>query len=724
MKPLSLVPDMTAFAEEDLEGGLPIDVDLEEEEEEELQEPYDFTDKYWLAQPMYSDEYATSVLELAQDNSDMWGNSRVGSALWKAYNVYHNTSSNSQLPIVNLQETGEDGELLSINVNMYRNLVRHMLTLAASQRPSWDPQARTTDSESMKQVALARQILDFVMSAKGLEKKLYEQAEAGFVLGSAYIALGWDPNAGRRKPGEEPAGDITSSVLMPWEITHERTRNYDDVKWWIFSQSENRWDWVARLATEDPEKAEKLANLEREERINEQVGQINSLESPDRITLWYVYAMPSSAIPNGRMSIVASGDLVLFDGPYPFGDAQPIVRMAPNTFLGTSEPYADSWSLLSVNDAYNDVLSCMLTRVDAFGVPNITKPHGTELEAEDVGGMRMLEHPIGSESPKVLDLLTIPAELPNMLQLLEQIGENLSGVNSVARGNPAANIKSGAMAALVQSMAIQYNSALERAVNQAAEEVGTSIIRIYQAMASDEQLISICGEDKAWTASTFTSESIKDIQRVSVKTVSSLQKTSAFRMDMADKLLEKGAIATPQEYYTIVATGNIDPLFTGPVNALSSIKAENENMARGIPAKAMIWENHELHMREHFGQIDARMKENPEVFKVFGDHMMEHYQLWVKISRDMPDACAAMGIKPLPQAAEMGQAAMMNAQQSAMGPAAGGGAPPPGPAPVKEPETQGGGGGGGGKPKGSAPSASGPRMPKPAANPMDGKPQV
>jgi hypothetical protein len=218
------------------------------QDQEEKPEPFDLSERYWLAKPFYSDEYASCVMDLVSTNTKLWGSSRVGSAMWKAYNVYHNIEGDAQVPAVYLQEGGEDGELILARINMYRNLVRHMLALAASQRPAWDPQARTTDSEAAKQVALVRNLLDFVMSAKGLEKKLYEQAESGFVLASAYMALGWDPNAGR-----EASGDLWARVLMPWEVVHEHTRDYDDVKWWIFSQYENRWDHVARLAETDPD---------------------------------------------------------------------------------------------------------------------------------------------------------------------------------------------------------------------------------------------------------------------------------------------------------------------------------------------------------------------------------------------------------------------------------------------------------------------------------------
>jgi hypothetical protein len=199
-----------------------------------------------------------------------------------------------------------------------------------------------------------------------------------------------------------------------------------------------------------------------------------------------------------------------------------------------------------------------------------------------------------------------------------------------------------------------------------------------------------------------------------------LQKTTAYKLDMADKFLQMGIISTPQEYQSAAATGNIEPLFAGAVNTLSSIKSENEGMFRGEPAHAFLWENHELHIREHLAQIDARMKQNKPVLQLFNEHVKEHYDLWVQMSREMPDALAAIGLKPLPQAQMVGQQA---AAMEGMAPAEG----QPAPNPVKEPETEAPKGRAGRPPSKKEPGAepgAGAALPNPAKNPMTGQAPV
>ena len=51
--------------------------------------------------------------------------------------------------------------------------------------------------------------------------------------------------------------------------------------------------------------------------------------------------------------------------------------------------------------------------------------------------------------------------------------ETLSGVNSVARGNPEASLQSGTALAMVQSQALQFMSGLQQSYIQLIEDVGT-----------------------------------------------------------------------------------------------------------------------------------------------------------------------------------------------------------------------------------------------------------
>jgi hypothetical protein len=704
--------------------------DPENDNGEEEPEPYDYAEDFWLMKPYFSEEFASDVVERFSRHLDAWSNGSLGSTVWSAYRAYHNLSGVDGDPITQLQATGEVGELLAMAIPHYRSLVRHQIALFTAERPAWDPQARTADADSARQVPMASNLLDFVASVGHLDARLAEQCELMMVAGEGYMIVGWDENTGLGGRGW-----FTQRVYAPWEVAHERVRTYDDTTWWIHRAFENRWDWVARFATDDPEKAERIAKIDADKgefaTAFREYEQHTVTDDGDRIAVLYVIAKPTIACPQGRLSIVAADDLVLFDGPYPYGEDVTVSRLCASEFLGTSIPFSDSWGVLAAAEASNAILSMILTRIDTCGVPNFCVPEGSEIEFSDVaGGNAVWKLPPGMEKPSVVDLLQIPDVLPAIYQMLSGEMEKTVGVNSVTRGQPQENVSSGSMAALLQSMAIQFNSNLERAWVLNLERIGTHHIRVFQRMATEEHAVSVVGADQRWTVSSFKGEDLGGILRVSVKTANALSKTTAGRAEIGDKLLQRSAI-TPQEYLRIIQTGQLEPTFHGPVGELTSIKSRGEKLQRGQPAPALVWDNHSLCIREFKGLLNTEARNDPAIAGVINQAIQEHFDLWGKLSREAPDMLAAIGCPPLPEALSTGaQARAMQAQ--AMGPGAppgGVGAQGPGPQQVKQPETDAPRGRPGPTPgpSGSPPSRAAPTqpsMPKPAVNPMNGEPVV
>jgi hypothetical protein len=706
--------------------GIPID---DEEPEDPPEPPYDYAEDFWLRSPYFSDRYARQVVDRFSRRVEFWENSALGRVASQAYRAYHNLSGIDGDPITQLQSTGEVGELLAMAIPHYRTLVRHQIALFTSERPAWDPQARTSDAASARQVPMAANLLDFVASSGSLDPRLAEQAEIMMTAGAAYFLTGWDDAAGL-----EGRGWFTQRVYAPWEMAHEQVRTYDDTSWWIFRSLESRWDWVAKYAVDDPEKAERIAKLD------STLGELGASESHqqslsttladdgDRIPVLITIARPTLACPEGRYSIVAGDDLVLFDAPYPFGEDVTISRMCASEFLGTSLPYSDSWGVLAAAEASNAILSMIMTRVDTCGVPNFCVPEGSDIEFSDIAGANAVwKLPPGSEKPSVVDLLQLPDALPAIMGLLGTHMEETVGINSVTKGQPKDNVSSGSMAALLQSMAIQFNNNLERAWILNLERIGTHHIRVFQRMATSEHAISVVGSDNKWTVQEFSGESLKGILRVAVKTASALSKTTGGRAEIADKLLERSAI-TPQEYLKVIQTGQLQPTFHGPVGELNSIKARSEKLLRGEKAPALIWDNHQLCIRELKSVLNTEAREDPQVSGLVNQTIQEHFDLWGKLSREAPDMLVAIGCPPLPQALQTGQQAQAMEAQSMQEGAPPGAPPDMGPPPQqqKQPETDAPRGrpGPAPAPRGSEPSATNPKqptLPKPAKDPMTGE---
>jgi hypothetical protein len=693
-----------------------MELDIEDVEEEE---PFDFAEKFWLKQPYYSDEFAQEVVERFGRHIDLWNESAHGMTVWNAYRAYHNISGQEGDPLTQISAAGEQGELLAIAIPHYRTLVRHQIALFTAERPAWDPQARTADSASAREVPGTVNLLDYVASYGHLDQRLAEQVELMMVAGAGYFVTGWDPNI-----GTDARGWFTQRVFAPWELCHERVRTYDDASWWVYRAYESRWDWVAKHAETDPAKARRIAELDTTKEtfatsFYDYGSDLND-EEGDRIAVLYVVARPTLACPEGRLAIIASDDLVLFDGPYPYGDDITISRMCASEFLGTCLPYSDSWGVLAPAEALNAILSMILTRIDTCGVPNFCVPEGSEIEFSDVaGGNSVWKLPPGQEKPSVVDLLQIPEALPAVMSGLETQIEQVVGINATTRGNPGDNVSSGSMAALLQSMAIQFNSNLERAWVLNLERIGTHHVRVFQRMASEEHAISVMGSDNQWTVKSFKGDDLKGILRVTVKTASALSKTTAGRAEIAEKLLERGA-CNPQEYLRVIQTGTLEPLFAGPVGQLSGIKARCEKLSRGQESPPISWDNHELCVREFRALLDTDLRNDPKLAAGVHAAIQAQFDLWSKLSREAPDMLAAIGCPPLPMALQTGQQAQAMHNQMPGAPPDGG--PPDmgaGPQQQKQPETDAPRGrpGPAPSPRGQEPSKTNPKMPVPAKTP-------
>jgi hypothetical protein len=671
--------------------------------------PFDFQERFWLARPYSSQSFGEEVFRRWKEHVEQWtGMDPVSMAIWKAYRVYHSLSTPDatiDAPVISLVETGEQGEFLSLLINEYRSLVRQSIALVTSEDPAWEPETRTSDADGLRQVALCRNLLDYYMSAKRFDQKIKDAFELSEVTASGFVVYGWDANAGLRA-----SGDVWGRPLTCWEVCHEKVRDYADVRHWIFLTWESRWDLVAQMAEHKPEQAKRLAEMQVDVSLltGPEVSRVEELRDSDRIPVLNVYASASRACPHGRLAQYAAPDLPLIDGPMPYGPKAPIVRMCGAQYLGTAKPFANSWTQLPIMDALYVLFSSMMSRADHGAVGDVAVSAGTQFKQGDFGGFNLFRVPVGDQMPTLLDFLKIPDAIPKMTDMLRAAQERMAGMNSVTRGQPDANITSGSMAALIQSMAVQSNSASETAYRHALEESGDAILNIIQRMATEEQMISIAGQDQRYAAKTFRGEDLNQVMRVGVKATPPIMKTLGGKLDLADKALQRGMIQDPQQLLAAIATGNFSPVYRSAVDHVAIVKGENERLYRGEVVHAVDSDNHPVHIRDHACEFDTAARYDPAYAQRLHKHIWdEHFMLWAKMSREAPDMCFALGFDPLPQALAVGQALGMP------GPATAG--PPmqqmPGTAEQREPP------GPAPQPPGQEQPLGGPRAPTPAKPP-------
>lgn len=553
-----------------------------------------------------------------------------------------------------LQQTGAQDEFTTMNANHFRNIIQHMLTMTTSQRPSFEPRATNTDYKSKAQTIVSRGVLDYYNREKGMGELTEKNTEYGLLFGECEGVVEWDAKAGDpymadpANPGAViPQGDVAFSRYGPIDCIRDTTlTSADDMKWRIYRRFVNRFDLIARF----PEAADRILNLEVDASImaNRWLSPWN-WKTGDIVPLYTFFHDKTPAVPNGKRTLFIDKEAPLMDGALPY-DFFPGFRLAPSEQEGTPFGYSISFDLLPIQEALDILYSTVITNQSNFGVQNILMPTGANIAVKQlVDGLNLINYDPKQGKPESLNLTNTPKEIFDMIGRLEHVMEILSGVNSVTRGDPEASIKSGVALALIQSMAIQFNSGLQKAYARNVEGIGTALVKILAKFPKTKRIVEIAGKANRTYLKEFIPEDLAGISRVTVDLGNPLARTTAGKVQMAEDLLNNKLIETSDQYIQVLTTGNLDPLIEGKQAELMLIASENEMMSEGKKPVVAVTDDHVLHIREHKCVLASpEARNSPEAVKALTDHETEHIRMLEQLSVSNPNLLIALGQQPMP----------------------------------------------------------------------------
>lgn len=575
-----------------------------------------------------SDELAAEVMKKVEEyNEHLLESGRLH--LWRRSYEY------MYIPAVKgsrLVRSGQQGEFTTISVNHYRNLLVHLKTMTMQQRPAFDPKATNTDYKSQAQTILANGLLEYYMREKKMERNIKTALEHSLIFGEGFVRAEWDVTSGEvygvnpetQAPVRE--GDIRYTNFMPQDVARDYTKqSHMEHDWLVLRSFKNRYT----LAAQYPELADKILSLPSKLEDDDKFKALwFQFDETDDIPVYEFYHKQTEAVPNGRLSIILSDDIILLDGPLPYRQL-PVFRIAPEEHVGTPFGYTVGFDLIPVQETINALYSTVITNQATFGVQNIAVPQGHNLSVTSLsGGLNLIEYDSKLGKPEALNLTQTPPEIFNFITQLEQLSETLSGVNSVARGNPEASLKSGAALALVQSMAIQFSMSLQQSYAQLLEDLGTSTINILRDFASVPRVAVIAGKSNRSLMKQFTGDDLNLINRVTVDMGNPLSKTAAGRLELAQQLMQNQLIKNPDEFIQVLSTGKLEPVIEGTQAELLNIKAENEEMSEGRQVPVVITDEHLQHILEHKTILASpEARRNPQIVQLVTTHLQEHLNI-------------------------------------------------------------------------------------------------
>lgn len=569
---------------------------------------------------------------------------------------------------------GKNGEIVYYKENHYANIARHAVQLITSNKLAFGTRAANTDSKSMQQTILADGLLDYYLREKRVQKKMGKQVLLALFMCEGWAHKQWRPDLGE-KYDIDPAtnqpiyeGDPHITIHSGLDVPRDVTLTEEDDHDWLFVRNfRNRYDLYSEHKDRDEEKAEKILSAHDREYSYEELDSFElqirgQRKDSDRVPVWTFYHRRTSSLPKGRM-VQFVGDVILHDGPLPYKDI-PLYPLFPDRIVGTPYGYSPMIDLLGPQQAHDILSATLMTNNATTGVQNLWTQKNDAITVNTLsGGMKNLQ---SSTKPEPLQLTKSAPESYTLRNEIKNAMETLGGVSATVRGNPEANLKSGASLALVVSQSIQYASLVEGEYNENFERLGMGIIDDIRRFSKTERVASIVGVSNRAMLESYTADQLEHVSRVVVEQTNPLSKNISGRLEIARDLLQQKLITTPRQYITVLTTGQLDASIEGSRNAMLNLRDENETMLNGQPVKAVLVDNHMDHIREHSCLLDSPARKDPQFVQMVLAHIFDHIALWKQCP---PEVLFVTGQQPPPSGPMPGPG----------GPGGPGGPKPPGP---------------------------------------------
>ena len=537
-------------------------------------------DTYWAADE--TTECITAAMERRREYRDwLMRTGRIG-RMQRSLRAYYGYTPMGDGDTSTILASGEQGEIADLACNHFAALVRQALVLITSDKAAFKAVAGNSDYKSLAQSALADGLLEHYDRRLHVSDIEGAAAFRALLMGEGYVSVTWDVEAGETyavdpdtgRPIRE--GDLLFRVFSPLDVAYDVTATQGTRPWMLLETRRNKWDLVAQY----PEKKDGIlsAQLERDGYD----WMLWTLDRPkasdDVVRVYELYVPPSPAVPDGRLVVFLDGDTWLFDGPLPY-DGVPVYGMQPDETIGVASGHTSTFDLLGLQQALDMTSTIATTNLQAGGVVNFWAPSANDLNVRQIsGGMNFINSPV---KPEALNGVAMSPEVGRWANQYVAWMQAISGINSAVRGDPDKGMPAQAMAFL-QAQAIQFHSGLQKGFQRLREQVRTANIELLKRYANTRRVALISGKATGYMRREFTADDLQGIDRVTVEAINPALRTMAGRKAIADELLQRGMLQTPQQYILLLTTGKLEPLYEGEEANLLRIRRNKELLQDGI----------------------------------------------------------------------------------------------------------------------------------------------
>jgi hypothetical protein len=640
-------------------------------------------------------DIVNDVLDRYKKISYFMNNRGIMSRWVKSFNSYYGFYYADPKAAYGMGNTGPQGELTTVAVNQFRNLIQHTLVLFTQNKVSFDVIPMTSDIEGRNASIVGNSTLEYIFQQTKYSQELYKMAEVGLVLGTSFLKIDWRTNKNLVGVGPDMkpvfSGELNQKTYLPLDVILEPFKeNFEDQEWVGTREIVNKFDLISKY----PEMRDEILNLSRVQDV--QLADPYFITDDNSVWLYKVYHKSTMAVPFGRYLEFSSDECIYEDykeNPYCdtnpetmlpiMGTGIPIVCFRPATTYGSAWGHTVAFDLLPLQDAKNLLSSTIVSNQAAYGVQNLIVGRGTNFDFADVAvGLRVCEYDPNPElgptggAPQTLELLKTPPEIFSYNNKLDEEMEKISGINGALRGTPPPQVGSGTAMALLTTQAQTFNTQVENAYINCIQDVATFSLKTIAKFMSNTDLVEIVGLKENYAIPSFKAEELKKISKVKVLTGNAISKSPAGRLAMAQDMLNSGQI-TPTQYTEVAQTGSLKNDMEDVTAEDALIVSENQMLMQGQDVIVLQTDNHLKHIKQHLITLThPEVRNDKDKQANIMKHLVQHQQFWVVLGTQNPQLLALITGSPIPPDVPNPGVVAPGAQQPPAQPPQGPGHPP------------------------------------------------
>ena len=517
-------------------------------------------------------------------------------------------------------------------------------------RPHMHVRPTSADEVDILSAKLSTALLDSSAMRARLDEKIAEATLWSEVCGTSFFHVAWNPTAGcvigETEDGKPIfSGDIEIEVCPPFELFPDSSAAKDifdcdslvHAKAVPVSEIEQKFGVVV-----EPEDID-VFTFDRANDFGGIAGRSNvqkvvKAKRKDHVLLVTRYTRPNAKFPEGRLEIVAGGQL-LFEDDLPFvspcGEkffpfARQISLASVGSFWGTSVVER----CIPLQRAYNSIKNRKHELLSRLAAGVLVVEDGSvdidNLEEEGLAPGKLLVYRNGSTPPRFMDDGQVPAEFTLEENRILDEFVSLSGVSEFSRTSIApSNVTSGVALGLLAEQDDTRLSQTADYIRFAIREVARQILCMFKQFGTTARLLEISGKNGQLEAQMFETSHISS-DDVCLDTENEMSESPSSRKAMVLDLLRNGLLVGPDGKISARMRGKVLEALgfgnwenTADLLELHTKRARGENYGEQ-KLEVLEIDDHQIHIEEHTKWVleNTDNKRAKQVIEHIGLHRM------------------------------------------------------------------------------------------------------